>query len=50
MENAGIPGIGYGVNGESIHGVNERVRVSDIIMTARIYAEFIKRGLGGEAC
>ena len=50
VENAGIPGIGYGVNGESIHGVNERVRVSDIIMTARIYAEFIKRGLGGEAC
>ena len=42
---AGIPGIGYGVKGEGIHGVDERVRISDFIMTARTYAEFIQRGV-----
>ena len=42
---AGIPGIGYGVKGEGVHGVDERVRISDFILTARTYAEFIQRGV-----
>ena len=42
---AGIPAVGYGVKGEGIHGVDERVSINDLIMTARIYGEFIRRGL-----
>ena len=42
---AGIPAVGYGVKGEGIHGVDERVRIDELIMTARIYGEFIQRGL-----
>ena len=41
----GLPGIGYGVKGERIHGVDERVRVRDLVLTARTYAEFMLRGL-----
>jgi len=40
----GLPGIGYGVNGEHAHGVDERVRVRDLVLTARTYAEFMQRG------
>lgn len=40
----GLPGIGYGVKGEHAHGVDERVRVRDLVLTARIYAEFMLRG------
>ena len=43
----GIPGIGYGVKGEYAHGVDERVRVRDLLLTARTYAEFMLRGLEG---
>jgi len=42
---AGIPAIGYGVKGEGIHGIDERVSIDELIMTARTYAEFIRRGL-----
>ena len=41
----GLPGIGYGVKGERAHGVDERVRVRDLVLTARTYAEFMLRGL-----
>ncbi len=41
----GLPGIGYGVKGERIHGTDERVRVRDLALTARTYAEFMLRGL-----
>ena len=41
----GLPGIGYGVKGERIHGIDERVRVRDLVLTARTYAEFMLRGL-----
>jgi succinyl-diaminopimelate desuccinylase len=40
----GLPGIGYGVKGEHAHGVDERVRVRDLVLTARTYAEFMQRG------
>ena len=43
----GMPGIGYGVKGEHAHGVDERVRVRDLLLTARTYAEFMLRGLPG---
>jgi succinyl-diaminopimelate desuccinylase len=41
----GMPGIGYGVKGENAHGVDERVRIRDVVMTARTYAEFMMRGI-----
>ena len=41
----GLPGIGYGVKGEHAHGIDERVRVRDLVMTARTYAEFMLRGM-----
>lgn len=47
VEEAGLPGIGYGVKGENAHGVDERVRVRDIVLTARTYAEFMLRGIEG---
>ncbi len=40
----GLPGIGYGVKGEQAHGIDERVRVRDLVLTARTYAEFMLRG------
>ena len=43
----GLPGIGYGVKGEHAHGVDERVRVRDLVLTARTYAEFMQRGFEG---
>ncbi len=45
VEDGGIPGIGYGVNGQNGHGVDERVRVWDVIQTSRVYAEFMQRGV-----
>lgn len=47
VEEAGLPGIGYGVKGENAHGVDERVRVRDIVLTARTYLEFMLRGVEG---
>jgi succinyl-diaminopimelate desuccinylase len=41
----GLPGIGYGVKGEGAHGVDERVGVRELVQTARVYAEFMQRGL-----
>lgn len=45
VEEAGLPGLGYGVKGESAHGQDERVRVRDLLQTARVYAGFIMSGL-----
>ena len=42
---AGLPGIGYGVDGQHAHGTDERVRVRDVLATARIYADFVLRGM-----
>lgn len=47
VEEAGLPGVGYGVKGENVHGVDERVRVRDIALTARTYAEFMLCGIEG---
>ena len=41
---AGLPGIGYGVDGKRAHAIDERVRVRDILQTARTYAQFMLRG------
>ncbi len=43
----GMPGIGYGVKGEYAHGIDERVRVRDVTLTAHTYAEFMLRGVEG---
>ena len=49
VEEEGLPGVGYGVKGEQAHGVDERLRVHDLVQTARTYAEFMLRGVeGGE--
>jgi succinyl-diaminopimelate desuccinylase len=45
VEEGGLPGIGYGAKGEHAHGVDERVRVRDLVLTARTYAEFMRRGI-----
>ncbi|MCC7264726.1 MAG: ArgE/DapE family deacylase [Candidatus Latescibacteria bacterium] len=41
----GLPGIGYGVRGEHAHGVDERVGVRELVQTAKVYAEFMERGI-----
>ena len=47
VEEAGIPGIGYGVDGRRAHGADERVRLRDVASTAKTYAHFMLRGGGG---
>lgn len=42
---AGLPGIGYGVDGRMGHGIDERVRVNDLLLTAKTYANFMIRGV-----
>ena len=41
----GLPGIGYGVDGRMGHGIDERVRIGDLLMTAKTYAHFMTNGL-----
>jgi succinyl-diaminopimelate desuccinylase len=36
-----IPTLGYGPGGEDIHAVNERARVSDLVASAKIYANLL---------
>jgi succinyl-diaminopimelate desuccinylase len=48
VEEGGLPGVGYGVKGEQAHGVDERLRVHDLVQTARTYAEFMLRGVEEE--
>ncbi|MBT3269548.1 ArgE/DapE family deacylase [Candidatus Poribacteria bacterium] len=38
----GKPGVGYGPRGQGAHGANERVRIADLVQTAKIYAEFME--------
>ena len=41
-----IPTIGYGPKGENAHSVDERVQISDLIETAKIYAQFLSNWAG----
>ena len=45
IEDGGIPGIGYGVGGQRVHGIDERVRVRELVQTARTYAHFMLRDI-----
>jgi succinyl-diaminopimelate desuccinylase len=36
-----IPTLGYGPGGENYHGLDERARVTDLVKTAKIYAELL---------
>jgi succinyl-diaminopimelate desuccinylase len=45
VEEGGIPGIGYGVNGQNGHAVDERVKLHDVLQTCKVYAEFMLRGV-----
>ncbi len=45
VEGARLPGIGYGVDGERAHGADERVPVRDLVLTAKTYADFLRRGI-----
>lgn len=38
---AGIPCIGYGVQGKYTHGIDECVSIEDLLTTAKIYAHFL---------
>jgi succinyl-diaminopimelate desuccinylase len=37
----GLPTIGWGPGGENCHGRDERVRVSELVEAAKVYAEFM---------
>ncbi|HEY1765520.1 MAG TPA: ArgE/DapE family deacylase [Opitutaceae bacterium] len=37
----GIPTLGYGPGGDDIHAVDERARISDLVATAKIYADLL---------
>ncbi|HEX3730344.1 MAG TPA: ArgE/DapE family deacylase [Opitutaceae bacterium] len=41
-----IPTVGYGPGGEHEHGVDERVALSDLLATARIYADLLTQFAG----
>ena len=41
VEHRGVPTLGYGPLGLSPHGVDERVRVSDLVTAAQIYADLL---------
>ncbi len=45
VEEAGLPGVGYGVKGHRAHGIDERVEVRDLVQTARVYAQFMLEGI-----
>lgn len=40
---AGLPTIGWGPEGEDCHGCDERVRLSELVEAAQVYAEFLTR-------
>ena len=42
---AAIEDQGYGVDGRMGHGIDERVRVGDLLLTAKTYAHFMTDGL-----
>jgi succinyl-diaminopimelate desuccinylase len=41
-----IPTLGYGPGGDDIHAVNEKARVSDLVSSAKIYADLLGRFAG----
>ena len=41
-----MQGIGYGVGGQNGHGVDERVKIKDLVQTCRVYAQFMMSGIG----
>ena len=41
VEDGKLPGVGYGPRGEGAHGVNERVSISDLVKTTKIYVTFM---------
>jgi acetylornithine deacetylase len=41
VEEGKMPGVGYGARGKGAHGVNERIRISDLIKTVKTYAMFM---------
>ena len=45
VEDGGMPGVGYGPHGEGAHGIDERVSISDLVQTAKVYAVFMTKGL-----
>lgn len=48
VADGGLPGIGYGVDGERAHGADERVSLRDLVQTSRTYADFLVRGLADD--
>ena len=46
VEEAGLPGIGYGVDSLRAHGVDERIQVRDLCLAARVYAQFMLCQIG----
>lgn len=45
VKDAGLPGVGYGVDGNRAHGVDERVRLKDVAQTAKVYSHFMLNGI-----
>lgn len=41
VEDGKMRGIGYGTGGKGVHGIDERVKVSDLVATAKVYASFL---------
>ena len=39
----GLPGVGYGVDGEGAHSVDERVSIPDLVAVAKIYATLMMK-------
>lgn len=42
-----IPTVGYGTSGSNYHGVDEQVKINDLLTTSRVYAEFMEKGIFG---
>ena len=40
-----IPTVGYGTGGSNYHGVDEQIKINDLLTTSRVYAEFMERGI-----
>lgn len=38
----GIDAIGYGIDGKDIHAIEERIPVKELVITARVYARFLR--------
>lgn len=41
INEGGMTGVGYGARGRDYHGVNERIRISELVKLANIYAHFL---------